>query len=131
MTFSLRPDLAEFVTQCVASGKYATADDVVEAGLRKLQARQHYQEWLEQELRSGIDDLRNGGCVEFKCKEDFRRFFDEAIVLLRSRFATPTSPDYEFQPADQRAINALGFRDYFDIEIDTQRRIIADLLQQK
>jgi putative addiction module CopG family antidote len=87
MTNSLPPDLSAFVTQSIATGKYATPDDVVEAGLRLLQEREQYDEHLARELQKGIDDLENGRYIEFKDAAAIHQFFDEKQKRLHAKFA--------------------------------------------
>jgi len=91
MTNSLPPDLSAFVNQSIATGKYATPDDMVEAGLRLLQEREQYDEHLARELQKGIDDLENGRYIELKDEAAIDRYFNEKIQKLRSKFATKST----------------------------------------
>jgi antitoxin ParD1/3/4 len=64
MNVSLPQALAEFVEKEVASGNYATASEVVRAGLRMLrEQRAVYEEklaLLRREIQVGIDDVEAG-----------------------------------------------------------------------
>jgi antitoxin ParD1/3/4 len=91
---SLPPDLSAFVNQSIATGRYATPDDVLLAGLRSLQERERYDEWLASELQKGIADLENGNYIELKDEAAIRQFFDEKKERLRAKFgARPTSQE--------------------------------------
>jgi putative addiction module CopG family antidote len=127
----LPPNLADFVTSCVNSGRYATPNDVYIAGLRLLRACDRYRKWLDRELQTGIDDLQRGGCVEFNCEDDFIRFFNESIELLRSRYSTPTQPSEESDPVHRDSIAVLTSGDYLQIESEAMRGIVADRLSHQ
>lgn len=55
-TFSLPPEHAAFIDEQVASGSYASASEVVRAGLRALQERDAAVErWLHEEVAPAFD----------------------------------------------------------------------------
>ena len=57
-TISLPPEQAAFVDDMVASGRFASASDVVGAGLRALQDRDDAVErWLREEAAPAYDAL--------------------------------------------------------------------------
>jgi antitoxin ParD1/3/4 len=73
-SISLEDHLTEFVDMQVASGRYRSASDVVEAGLRLLEAR-------ETELRALQDALRAGEA------SGTPEPFDNPAFLARMRMA--------------------------------------------
>lgn len=85
MTNSLPPDLAAFVQASVASGAYASADDVFIAGIRALQKRADYEEHLRRELQIGLDELERGNYIEFNSKEEMDQYFQAQIKQVCER----------------------------------------------
>ncbi|MCP4383044.1 MAG: type II toxin-antitoxin system ParD family antitoxin [Hyphomicrobiales bacterium] len=60
-TFSLPTEHAAFIDAKVESGSYASASEVVRAGLRALQERDAAVErWLKEEVATAFDEVRNG-----------------------------------------------------------------------
>ncbi len=58
-TFSLPTEHVTFIDQQVASGGYASASEVVRAGLRALQERdQAVERWLREEVAPVYDAMR-------------------------------------------------------------------------
>ena len=58
-TFSLPTEQAAFIDAKVASGTFATASEVVRAGLRALQERDAAVErWLREEVAATYDDVK-------------------------------------------------------------------------
>ena len=58
-TFSLPPEHALFIDEQVASGSYASASEVVRAGLRALQQRnQAVERWLREEVAPVYDAMQ-------------------------------------------------------------------------
>ena len=72
-------DLAAFVSQSVASGKYATPDDVVAAALRSFRDREQYDEWLRREIQKGLDELDRGEGIVLNNDEEIDAFFDQLL----------------------------------------------------
>lgn len=60
-TFSLPPEHAAFIDAKVKSGSYASASEVVRAGLRALQERDEAVErWLREKVAPTYDALKDG-----------------------------------------------------------------------
>lgn len=55
MKVSLPEEFSAFVAAQVASGQYATPDDVVRDALRLMEDRHERLEWLRQAYREGIE----------------------------------------------------------------------------
>ncbi len=57
-TISLPPEQAAFIDEQVATGRYASASEVVRAGLHALRERDHAVErWLTDEVAAAYDNL--------------------------------------------------------------------------
>jgi antitoxin ParD1/3/4 len=83
LNVSLTPDLEQFVSSMVASGRYQTASEVIRQGLRLLQdqetTRQAHLDRLRAQINFGIDQANRGELL------DGEDVFDE----LERRFARP------------------------------------------
>ena len=74
MNVSLTPELEEFVTNKVKSGRYSTASEVVREGLRLLEHRENKiglpsfanKTELEALLLAGMKSMENGSVVDGK-----------------------------------------------------------------
>jgi len=80
ISVSFTPQQAEFLTTCVASGRYQTASEVVREGLRLLED-QHERRRLEVErarqlIQEGADQLDRGEVVD---GETFFAEWDEEL----------------------------------------------------
>ena len=62
-TLSFTPHQATFVRECVESGQYQSASEVVRAGLRLLEEAENHKAWLRAEIQKGLDDLDAGRTV--------------------------------------------------------------------
>ena len=60
MVLSLPAELEQFVQHQVASGRYRSVDDVVQAGLSLLKERQQKLDELRAEIQIGLDELDRG-----------------------------------------------------------------------
>lgn len=64
MDMSLTPEIEQFIHSQVESGKYASAVDVIQAGIQLLEERDHIYngrfEELRQEVLIGVEQLDRG-----------------------------------------------------------------------
>ncbi|MGD0517500.1 MAG: type II toxin-antitoxin system ParD family antitoxin [Thermoguttaceae bacterium] len=60
MVFFIPPDLDAFVHQAVATGAYATEEDVIVAALRLMRERERNLEELRAELLPSLEELKRG-----------------------------------------------------------------------
>ncbi len=71
-TFSLPKEQATFIDRMVKSGSYASASEVVRAGLRSLQERdQAVERWLREEVASADDAIQSDPSRAKKAKDVF------------------------------------------------------------
>lgn len=61
---SLGDHFTQFVQQQVASGRYATASDVLRAGLRKLEEEEERLQWMRSQVAEGIAAIEAGHVYE-------------------------------------------------------------------
>jgi antitoxin ParD1/3/4 len=54
MTITLQPEQEQFIQVQLATGRYASASEVIAAALALLEQRNHYDRWVE-DLRDKID----------------------------------------------------------------------------
>ncbi len=82
LTVTLPSGLEAFIEERVASGRFATAGEVVREGLRLLEEREQERDVVLAELRREIDV----GVEEAKAGKlrDGRTFFDELRQRIRS-----------------------------------------------
>lgn len=85
---SLPPDLAQFVSDQLALGKYDSASDVVCDAVRLLREREERLKSLRTDIRKGIEQLDAGECVDLESDDDIDTFFDD--VLARAAERTPS-----------------------------------------
>ena len=74
MQLQVPPDMEQFVQQCVDSGRYITAGEVLRDGLALLQDREYLRERklesLRKDIQAGIDQADRGETVS---PDDARR----------------------------------------------------------
>lgn len=75
MSFPLPPEFERAVVDRVASGQYASADDVLAAALRALEHAEVELDTLRREVQVGIDQVERGQVVDG----------EEAIAWLKGR----------------------------------------------
>jgi antitoxin ParD1/3/4 len=68
MALALTPELEQFIQNQVAIGKYASADEVLIAGLKLLEEREHLYhgrfEELQREIMVGIEEADRGELID-------------------------------------------------------------------
>jgi antitoxin ParD1/3/4 len=72
----LPPDLSQFVKAEVASGNFASEDQVVIEGVNLLRERKQKLEWLRAELRAAEEQIERGEYIEYD-QEGLRALFEE------------------------------------------------------
>lgn len=79
-TISLPPEHAEFIDAKVASGAFASASEVIRAGLRALQERDAaVEKWLREEVAPAYDALQ--------CDPGSSIPLDDVMARIRKRHA--------------------------------------------
>jgi antitoxin ParD1/3/4 len=79
MTITLTDELEELINEKVRSGAYKSADEVVMASLRLLQAREAGLEALRLELARGIGDIQQGRFTAYATDAELDTLADEII----------------------------------------------------
>lgn len=79
-------DLEEFVKREVASGRYATPDEVVRAGILLLQDRERQRELLRQDIDAAIRQIEEGDYTEYD-RDSLHGFFEELKESARASHA--------------------------------------------
>lgn len=84
-TFSLPDEHAAFIDDSVAAGKYASASEVIRAGLRALQERDAaIEKWLKDEVSATYDAVMSGQQPTHDVGDVFDRLRDLHEKSLRS-----------------------------------------------
>jgi antitoxin ParD1/3/4 len=60
MNVSLTPELEKFVEETVATGRYASASEVVRASLRNLEEDERLKSHIRAKIQRGLDDVAAG-----------------------------------------------------------------------
>lgn len=74
---SLGEHFTEFIEKQVASGRYATASDVLRAGLRLLEREEEQLAWLRERIAESDADIKAGRVHEVN--DDYWEMLDEAV----------------------------------------------------
>ena len=85
MVGTIPSDLEPFVQQQVATGQYASADEVVVAGLQVLRELKRRQEEFREQVQLGVDELDRGEGTKVAAS-DLRAFFDDIQARGRQRY---------------------------------------------
>lgn len=72
-SLSLGTHWEKFVKREIASGRYASASEVVRAALRELEERGKRLKALQDHLAEGVEQARNGEFVEFSVDDVLKR----------------------------------------------------------
>ncbi len=72
MNIALTPELEQFVQAQITDGTYASANEVIQDSLRRLQAQLAHPQsiQLQAELQKGIDDLEQGNYTSYGSAQD-------------------------------------------------------------
>jgi antitoxin ParD1/3/4 len=73
MNIALTPELEQFVQAQITDGTYASANEVIQDSLRRLQAQLAQTApsiQLQAELQKGIDDLEQGNYTSYTSAQD-------------------------------------------------------------
>jgi antitoxin ParD1/3/4 len=83
MSVQLTPETEALIREKVASGRYATGEELVETALRLLDERDRQIQQLRAKLQIGLDQIERGETVQFtpelldeierEAEEQFRR----------------------------------------------------------
>lgn len=79
MTITLTDDLEELINEKVKSGAYKSADEVVMASLRLLEAQEQGMEALRREITLGVEDIREGRFTAYTTDAELEASSDEII----------------------------------------------------
>lgn len=79
MTITLTDELEELINEKVRSGEYKSADEVVMASLRLLDAREKGREALRREIMRGVEDIQQGRFASISTDAELEAFSDEII----------------------------------------------------
>jgi antitoxin ParD1/3/4 len=85
MTIELTDELEEMVREKVRSGAYKSADEVVMASLRLLQAREEGMEAFRREILRGVEDVRGGRFSDCPTDADLESFSERVISRGQER----------------------------------------------
>ena len=85
MSSPLPPDVQQFVSEQLASGRYRSADEVVVDGLRALQDLKRLQEEFRHEVQLGVEQLDRGEGRSIE-RDQLRAFFDQLQARGRARY---------------------------------------------
>ena len=77
LSISVPADLARFVEQSLASGRYGSTTDVVIDGLTLLKERERCRDELRSEIMPSLERLDRGEGIDLASDDDLDRFFDE------------------------------------------------------
>ncbi len=79
-TIDIPEELARFIHNSVAAGRYPDENEVVRAALQLLEREEEeYRENLEElraEVQKGIDAIEAGDCIELNSEEELSAYFD-------------------------------------------------------
>lgn len=96
-SIKLPDQMAEFIRERVASGRYIDKNDVVLAGLRLLEEHEREHELkldrLRKEIQLGLDDIENGRYVDLNNEEDLQAYSQALRRRVRETLAREDSDD--------------------------------------
>jgi antitoxin ParD1/3/4 len=83
VTITLSDELERLINERVGSGAYKSADEVVEAGLRLLKAREEGAEALRREIGRGLLDIREGRFSAHTTDDELEDFSERVVGQAR------------------------------------------------
>lgn len=81
MSFTLPPDVEDFVREEVARGRYASADELLAEVIRLLRERERHRDELRKDLEKAVQQIEDGEYAEYdeqSLGEFFAKLKDEA-----------------------------------------------------
>jgi putative addiction module CopG family antidote len=88
MNITLDPRQSALIEQCIATGEFASAAEVIAEALRLLSEQSEDVEYLREEIAKGMEDVETGRLITIESVEDRRALFDRIVAngnaLLRS-----------------------------------------------
>lgn len=85
MTVTLTDELEELIDEKIKSGMYKSADEVVIASLRLLNAQEQGIEALRHEIMFGIEDIQQGRFTTHATDAELDAFSDKLIKQALDR----------------------------------------------
>lgn len=79
MTITLTDELEELINEKIKSGAYKSADEVIVASLRLLEAREKGMDALRREIMRGVEDIQQGRFTAYGTDAELEAFSDEII----------------------------------------------------
>jgi antitoxin ParD1/3/4 len=82
LSVTVTPQMAQMIRDKVESGEYASASDVISAGLQALQAEEEEQAerlaWVKAQIRASVEDPRPGHTSE-EMRQHFQDLYARAL----------------------------------------------------
>lgn len=88
-TITLSHELEELVNERVRSGAYESADEVIRASLRLLEAREEGLAALRNEILLGVAAIQEGRFTSCDSDEELESFSDAIILRAHNLIAKP------------------------------------------
>ena len=79
MTITLPDEIEELISEKVKSGAYQSADEVIMASLRLLEAQEKGMEALRREIMLGVEDIQQGRFTTYTTDAELEALSDEVI----------------------------------------------------
>jgi antitoxin ParD1/3/4 len=79
MTVTLTDELEDLISEKIKSGAYQSADEVIMASLRLLEAQERGTEALRHEIMRGVEDIQQGRLSALETDADLEAFSEKII----------------------------------------------------
>jgi antitoxin ParD1/3/4 len=86
-TSSLPPDLQQFVQDQLATGKYASASEVVSDAVRLMRERDARLKELRRDIELGVKQLDDGDFIEIESDAALHAFFEDIATRREQRMS--------------------------------------------